>query len=105
MTKTTRTRPRSLKVGGGTSVNNFLMQLQADLLGLPIERSAIAETAALGAAFLSGLAVGVWECLGELRKLRRVDRVSRPAMAASVRAGICRRRRAVQRALDWALGL
>jgi len=103
MTKTTGGRLRSLKVDGGASVNNFLMQLQADLLGLPIERSAIAETTALGAAFLAGLAVGVWDDLDELKNLRGVDRVFRPAMAANVRAEMREGwKRAVQRALDWA---
>ena len=103
MTKTTGGRLRSLKVDGGASVNNFLMQLQADLLGLPIERSTVAETTALGAAFLAGLAVGVWDDLDELKNLRRVDRVFRPAMAANVRAEMREGwKRAVQRALDWA---
>jgi glycerol kinase len=103
MTKTTGVRLRSLKVDGGASVNNFLMQLQADLLGLPIERSAIAETTALGAAFLAGLAVGVWDDLSELKSLRRVDRRFKPALAANVRSEIRRGwKRAVQRALGWA---
>lgn len=103
MTKTMRNRLRSLKVDGGASVNNFLMQLQADLLGLPIERSAIPETTALGAAFLAGLAVGVWDDLDELKNLRRVDRIFRPAVAANVRAEMRKGwKRAVQRALDWA---
>jgi glycerol kinase len=103
MTKTTGGRLRSLKVDGGASVNNFLMQLQADLLGLPIERSAIAETTALGAAFLAGLAVGVWADLDELKSLRRVDRRFKPVMAANVRSEMRRGwKRAVQRALEWA---
>jgi len=103
MTKTTKNRIRSLRVDGGASVNSFLMQLQADLLGLPVERSAIPETTALGAAFLAGLAVDVWESLDDLKKLRRVDRVFRPAMSARARAEIrAGWRRAVQRALNWA---
>jgi len=103
MTKTTGARLRSLKVDGGASVNNFLMQLQADLLGLPIERSAIAETTALGAAFLAGLAVGVWDDLDELKDLRTVNRVFRSAMPPNARAKMRRGwKRAVQRALNWA---
>jgi glycerol kinase len=103
MVKTTRARLRSLKVDGGASVNNFLMQLQADLLGLPIERSAIAETTALGAAFLAGLAVGVWDDLDELKDMRSVDRVFRPAMSPNARVKMRRGwKRAVQRALNWA---
>jgi glycerol kinase len=102
MTKTTKSRLRSLPVDGGASVNNFLMQLQADLLGIPIERSAIAETTALGAAFLAGLAVGVWDDLDELRNLRRVDRVFRPNMPPSRRREMrWGWKRAVQRALNW----
>ena len=103
MTRTTGSRLRYLKVDGGASVNSFLMQLQADLLGLPIERSAIAESTALGAAFLAGLAVRVWDDLDELKNLRRVDRIFRPSMPEDVREE--RRRmweRAVTRALDWA---
>jgi glycerol kinase len=103
MTKTTKGRLHSLKVDGGASVNNFLMQLQADLLGLPIERSTIAETTALGAAFLAGLAVGTWEDLDELKSLRKVDRVFKPAMTANARAGVrIEWKRAVKRALNWA---
>ena len=103
MTKTTGGRLRSLKVDGGASVNDFLMQLQAVLLGLQIERSAIAETTALGAACLAGLGVGVWDDLDELKNLRRVDRRFRPAMAANVRSEMRRGwKRAVQRSLDWA---
>jgi glycerol kinase len=103
MTRTTGSRLRYLKVDGGASVNSFLMQLQADLLGLPIERSAIAETTALGAAFLAGLAVGVWDDLDELKDLRRVDRIFRPVMAEDVRVQMREGwKRAVRRALDWA---
>jgi len=102
MTRTTGSQLRSLKVDGGASVNNFLMQLQADILGLPIERSAIAETTALGAAFLAGLAVGLWDDLGQLKTLRKVDRVFKPAMDEDIRAQIrLGWKRAVQRALNW----
>jgi len=103
MTKTTKNRLRSLRVDGGATVNNFLMQLQADLLGIPIERSAVPETTALGAAFLAGLAVGVWDDLSQLKNLRRVDRVFKPAMPAEVREQVrAGWKRAVRRALDWA---
>ncbi len=103
MTKTTKDRLRSLRVDGGASVNNFLMQLQADLLGLPIERSAVPETTALGAAFLAGLAVGVWDDLNQLKNLRRIDRIFKPTMPAEMREQMrAGWRRAVQRALDWA---
>ena len=102
MTKTTRNQLRSLRVDGGASVNNFLMQLQADLLGIPIERSAIPETTALGAAFLAGLAVGVWDDLSELKRVRKVNRIFRPRMSAEAREQIrAGWKRAVQRSLNW----
>jgi len=102
MTKT-GVRLRSLRVDGGASVNNFLMQLQADLLNLPIERSRIAETTALGAAFLAGLGVNLWGDLDELRVMRKVDRVFRPAMPYGIRTELRREwQRAVQRSLRWA---
>ena len=49
---------------GGTAANNFLMQFQADILGVPVERPVVAETTALGAAYLAGLAVGYWKDAG-----------------------------------------
>lgn len=103
MTKAGRKRLRSLRADGGASTNDFLMQLQSDLLGLPVERSAIPETTALGAAFLAGLAVGVWDELDELKHLREVDRTFTPTMPAKMRKDIhADWKRAVQRALDWA---
>ncbi len=103
MMKATGSRLRSLRVDGGASVNNSLMQLQADLLGIPIERSAVPETTALGAAFLAGLAVGFWDDQAELERVRKVDRVFEPSMPASGRAKIrAGWKRAVQRALGWA---
>ncbi len=64
-----------LRVDGGATVNNFLMQFQADILGRPVIRAAVAETTALGAAFLAGLATGVWSGYGDLSKrLRAADR-------------------------------
>lgn len=103
MTKTMKNRLRSLRADGGATVNNFLMQLQADLLGIPIERSAVPETTALGAAFLAGLGVGVWDDLNQLKNLRKVDRVFKPTMPAKAREQIrAGWKRAVRRALDWA---
>ena len=103
MKKVTASQLRSIRVDGGGAVNNFLMQLQANILGLPIERSKITETTALGAAFLAGLAVDVWDDLNQLKNLRRVDRVFTPAMPSKVRVKIRREwKRAVQRALGWA---
>jgi len=102
MTKT-GVRLRSLRVDGGASVNNFLMQLQADLLNLRIERSRISETTSLGGAFLAGLGVDLWSDLGQLKVMRKVDRVFRPAMPYGMRLELRRMwQRAVQRSLGWA---
>ena len=68
-----------LRVDGGASVNNLLMQFQADLLGIPVVRPAITETTALGAAWLAGLAVGVYGGPSDLTALWRAERVFEPA--------------------------
>lgn len=76
---------RSLCVDGGASQNGFLLQFQADLLGIPLLRPACVETTAFGAASLAGLAVGVYESLDELRAIRRIDREFCPTMSAQER--------------------
>ena len=70
-----------LKVDGGATVNDTLMQLQADMLGVPVVRPVVAETTALGAAYAAGLATGFWKDLEDLRQNWRADR------AAGSRAG------------------
>ena len=72
---------QKLKVDGGASTNNFLMQFQSDLLGIPVVRPAITETTALGAAYLAGLATGVWRDTEELARLWRVGRRFSPTMS------------------------
>ena len=67
-------RVRALKVDGGASANDFLMQYQADLLGIPVHRPRLVETTALGAALLAGLATGFWTSQNDLGKARRLDR-------------------------------
>jgi glycerol kinase len=69
-----------LRVDGGATVNNLLMQIQADLLGVPVVRSKISETTALGAAFLAGLAVGYWHDSEETAMARQIDRTFTPEM-------------------------
>lgn len=71
----------SLKVDGGAAANNFLMQFQADILGVAAERPRITESTAMGAAFLAGLATGYWKDLDELRVIRQVDKSFIPQMA------------------------
>ena len=69
-----------LRVDGGACVNNLLMQFQADLLGIPVVRPKVVETTALGAAYLAGLATGVWASTDELARLWQEDRRFEPAM-------------------------
>jgi glycerol kinase len=74
-----------LRVDGGATSNNFLMQFQADVLGCRIVRPADIETTALGAAYLAGLAAGVWQSTDELEQFWRVDRAFEPRMSDEVR--------------------
>jgi glycerol kinase len=94
-----------LRVDGGATVNDLLMQLQADLAGVPVVRPRIQETTALGAAYLAGLAVGVWKDTGDIAERWQVERRFEPALdrdqAAALRA---RWNRAVERAKGWEAG-
>jgi glycerol kinase len=91
-----------LRVDGGAATNDGLLQFQADLLGVPVERPAVVETTAWGAAALAGLAVGFWRDLDEVAAIRRVDRRFEPAMAAAERDRLVRGwRRAVERSRSW----
>ena len=81
---------QALRVDGGASANDFLMQFQADLLGLPVERSALVETTAVGAAQLAALAVGFWRTPKELAAMRRKGRRFRPRMPAERREALYR---------------
>jgi len=74
-----------LRVDGGASNNNFLMQFQADMLGVPVDRPELVETTAAGSAFLAGLAVGLWSDPDELQGARKSERKFQPEMAASQR--------------------
>ena len=94
-----------LKVDGGASANAMLLQFQADQLGVPVRRPVVAETTALGAAYLAGLAVGYWDGLDDVRRNWALDREFSPAMSAEARArGYDGWKRAVQRSLGWAQG-
>jgi glycerol kinase len=94
------TPPVSLRVDGGAVVNNLLMQTQADLLGIPVERPRVHETTALGAAYLAGLAVGVWSNLEALAGQREVERVFEPRIGEDERENrYAAWRRAVERTL------
>ncbi len=92
-----------LRVDGGATANNLLMQIQADLLGVPVIRPATLETTALGAAYLAGLASGVWTSTEEIARGWRKTAVFPPKMGMDERASLLADwRRAVVRARDWA---
>ncbi|MFL6131955.1 MAG: FGGY family carbohydrate kinase, partial [Nocardioidaceae bacterium] len=98
-----RTALTSLTVDGGASANDLLCQIQADVLGVPVERPRVVETTALGAAFLAGLGTGVWSSTEELRKTWHLDRRFEPsAERAKADAAHARWRDAVERAKGWA---
>ncbi len=93
---------RALKVDGGATVNDFLMQLQADILGVEVVRPVVEETTALGSAYMAGLATGLWRDFDELRANWAVDRVFRPQWDEGRRAaGYAGWKRAVERAQRW----
>jgi glycerol kinase len=92
----------TLKVDGGASVNNTLMQFQSDLLDTVVRRPVVAETTALGAAYLAGLAVGFWQNQADIEKNWALQQQFEPAMEAATRDRlIAGWRRAVQRTLSW----
>jgi glycerol kinase len=83
-------RLSALRADGGAAANDFLMQFQADLLGVPVERPRVIETTAMGAAFLAGLAVGFWRSQADLGHARRLDRRFRPRMRPEPREALYR---------------
>ena len=98
----TGSRMDVLRVDGGASVSDFMMQFQADILQRPIDRPRTVETTALGAAFLAGLSTGVWRDLGDISALRRTQRQFTPAMAPEeAQARLRRWHLAVERAAKW----
>jgi glycerol kinase len=93
---------QSLKVDGGAVANNFLMQFQSDVLGVPVTRCAVAETTALGAAYLAGLAVGFWKDQNELADKWAVDREFKPDLPKETREEMYAGwKRAVGRSRGW----
>ncbi len=102
MTADAKLRLHALQVDGGAAANDWLMQFQADLLGVPVARPDVVETTALGAAALAGLAVGVWNAPQEFLAARRFTRFLPGPNARAVRAREAEWRRAVETALHWA---
>ncbi|MPZ17910.1 MAG: glycerol kinase GlpK [Luteitalea sp.] len=96
-------RVKSLKVDGGATGNAPLLQFQADLLGVPVRRPLVAETTALGAAYLAGLAVGYWKDLADVRGNWALDREFSPSLDSYTREHLYTRwKKAVERSRGWA---
>lgn len=92
-----------LRVDGGASVSDFMMQFQADILQKPIDRPATVETTALGAAFLAGLSAGVWKELGDITSLRRTQKRFEPRMSLTESTALLKKwHEAVRRSSGWA---
>jgi len=93
-------------VDGGASANDLLCQLQADLLGVPVQRPKIVETTALGAAFMAGLGTGVWDSMDDLRETWKLDREFTPVEAGAVadrtEKAYALWHKGVERAKEWA---
>ena len=92
---------RSLKVDGGASSNNFLMQFQSDILGVPVNRPACVESTAIGAAYLAGLAVGYWKNKDEVIKNQKLDNVFTSQMQQVARE---KKRKEWNKAVHYAFG-
>ena len=91
-----------LRVDGGASVSNIMMQIQSNFIGTPVNRPVTVETTALGAAYLAGLAVGVWDSLDDIESNRKVDRVFTPEMDEETKDRIYSQwLKAVERAKSW----
>ncbi|MDF2878011.1 MAG: glycerol kinase [Clostridia bacterium] len=94
----------SMKVDGGASKNNFLMQFQADIIGTKVVRPVVIETTALGAAYLAGFAVGYWKDKNEILEAWRVEKEFTPSLEETIRAKAYKGwKRAVKRSMQWAL--
>jgi glycerol kinase len=103
MQKDAGIRLRELRVDGGASANNLLMQFQADVVGVPVVRPTVTETTARGAAYLAGLAVGYWKSTAEIAEQWAVDRRFTPAMKPATRRQLVAGwEKAVSRAKRWA---
>jgi len=103
MERDAKIRLKELRVDGGASANNLLMQFQADLLGVPVVRPTVSETTALGAAYLAGLAVGYWRGIADISAQWQTDRRFVPAMKPAARTTLMSGwTKALGRAKQWA---
>ena len=105
VTDTMPTKLTSLMVDGGASANDLLCQLQADLLGVPVQRPKIVETTALGAAFMAGLGTGVWDSMDDLRETWKLDNEFTPDESDEVKerseTAYAQWHKGVERAKEW----
>jgi glycerol kinase len=102
MTADSKVSLKALRVDGGAVVNNLLMQFQADILGVSVQRPKVAETTALGAAYLAGLAVDFWSSQQELAEHWAIDRTFEPKMSKDQRDKLYSDwKRAVERSRNW----
>ena len=105
VTDTMPTKLTSLMVDGGASANDLLCQLQADLLGVPVQRPKIVETTALGAAFMAGLGTGVWDSMDDLRETWKLDHEFTPDESDEVKerseTAYAQWHKGVERAKEW----
>ena len=102
MERSAKIKIGALKVDGGASANSLLMEFQADILGVNIERPSCVETTALGAAYLAGLSLGVYKSVSEIKKNRKIEKIFEPSMKPGARkARIKEWRDAVGRSLGW----
>jgi glycerol kinase len=91
-----------LRVDGGASVSDIMMQMQADMIRTPVNRPMMVETTAAGAAYLAGLAVGFWKDTNEIAQIRQVDKLFEPKMDIADRNRYYHGwLRAVERSRDW----
>ena len=102
MEKDSGVKLNELKVDGGASANNFLMQTQADIINATVARPSCLESTAMGAAFLAGLSTGYWSSRDELRTVISIDRVYKPAITEEERqTRLAGWQKAVGRSFDW----
>ncbi|MBP5653818.1 MAG: glycerol kinase, partial [Lachnospiraceae bacterium] len=93
----------SLRIDGGASANDFLMQIQSDIINAPVDRPSCVETTAMGAAYLAGLAVGYWESKEDVIHNRKISKTFWPAIGEEVRAQKIKGwDKAVKYAFGWA---
>lgn len=103
MEEDSKLKLKALRVDGGASANNFLMQFQADILNVPVQRPKVLEITALGAAYLAGLATGYWQNTGEIRNKCGCHEDIVPSMEEDRRAQLIKGwKKAVERAKGWA---